>query len=187
MEGNFTLPRPNSPQRTRRTQRVDGFHDTFPISHRGHRAGGYPSPHNTNDRSPRAKRGGSEIVTSVGRQARNGRRSLREVHRPTSTDPSGGALGMTITDPGSAHPLRAFAVNPSKGAWREGKLDSPEGVQAPAGRPRGLLAMTARDSSLLPIPYSPLVIIGHCSLIIDHCSLASPHHSTICRLAAYLL
>ena len=46
MEGNFPLPRPNSPQRTRRTQRVDGFHDRFPIAHRGHRAGWYPSPHN---------------------------------------------------------------------------------------------------------------------------------------------
>ena len=38
MESNLPLPRPNSPQRTRRTQRADGFHDRFPISHRGHRA-----------------------------------------------------------------------------------------------------------------------------------------------------
>lgn len=200
MEGNFTLPRPNSPQRTRRTQRVDGFHDTLPISHRGHRAGGYPSPHNTNDRSLRAKRGGLEVVTTVGRQAKG-----------WTTQPPGSApahfhrsLGRCPRDDDHrtrlrAHPsrLRGESV---QGAWREGKSDSPEGVQAPAGRPRDRLAKRAfayeiassappprnDGTRFLPAPYS-LFPAPHCSLFIDHCSLASPHHSTICRPAAYLL
>ncbi len=37
------------PQRTRRTQRVNGSHDRFPISHGGHRQDGVPFPPPTTD------------------------------------------------------------------------------------------------------------------------------------------
>lgn len=41
---------PGKPRRALRTQRVDGFHDTLPVTDRGHRQDGGPSPPTTKSR-----------------------------------------------------------------------------------------------------------------------------------------